>query len=119
MAHQTYLRCRYMNMAELRYMQDSIAESLTFWRECRDQFFILFMDGPYFVVPEAPPSFLIRALHLLQRLLRFMLCFDSELVNKVRNLTLVSCSCPSLISCLVQNLMLIDAYLILERELEH
>src|ERR1700733_5060461 len=110
MAHQTYLRCRYMNMAELRYMQDSIAESLTFWRECRDQFFILFMDGPYFVVPEAPPSFLIRALHLLKRLLRFMLCFDSDLVNKVRKCL---AECIFGLTSLLQNLMLIDAYLIL------
>ncbi len=27
-----------MNMAELRYLQDYIGESLAFWTECRDQY---------------------------------------------------------------------------------
>lgn len=27
-----------MNMAELRYLQDAVSDSLTFWREFRDQY---------------------------------------------------------------------------------
>lgn len=71
-----------MNMAELSYLQDSIGESLAFWRECKDQFLLLFMDGSRFMVENPTPSLLGRALHLVKRLLRFMLCFDSELINK-------------------------------------
>jgi hypothetical protein len=77
----------YMNMAELRYLQDSIGDSLAFWRECKDQFLLLFMDGSRFMADNAPPTLLGRALHLVKRLLRFMLCFDVELINKVSPLS--------------------------------
>jgi len=113
-----------MNMAELRYLQDAIGDSLAFWRECKDQFFLLFMDGPRFSVENASPCLLGRALHLVKRLMRFMLCFDGEL-NKAG----LSPSPPLRIGLMLigghhpvtgkQNLMLIDAYLWLERELEH
>ncbi|KAL6077951.1 Tetratricopeptide repeat domain containing protein [Balamuthia mandrillaris] len=88
----------YMNMAELRYLQDRITEGLAFWRECRDHLLLLFMDGPHVLLQGAPPKFLRKLQHLLKRVLRFMFCFESELINK--------------------NLMLIDAYLLLHIELE-
>jgi len=85
-------------MAELRYLQDSIADSIVFWRECRDQLLMLFMDGPNFMLQEAPSGFVYQVFVLLKRVVRFMLCFESELINK--------------------NLMLIDAYLLLQNNLE-
>eukprot|EP01087_Luapelamoeba_hula_P007472 TRINITY_DN1836_c0_g1_i1.p1 TRINITY_DN1836_c0_g1~~TRINITY_DN1836_c0_g1_i1.p1 ORF type:complete len:2622 (-),score=441.85 TRINITY_DN1836_c0_g1_i1:2-7072(-) len=89
----------YMNMAELRYLQDQLTDALAFWRECRDQVLILFMDGPHLLLKQYTPSFLAKLQHLMKRLVRFMLCYDSELINK--------------------NLLLFDAYLFLEREIDN
>lgn len=73
-----------MNLAEVRYLQGNIDSALAYWTECKDQILTLYMDGPILMMGNtAPACFIESLLGILQRVVRFMFCFDGAFVNKV------------------------------------
>jgi hypothetical protein len=89
----------YITMAECRYLQGRMMASQSFWNECKDVLFTLFMNESEVVVAKgAPPGFLQKLLSILTRLVRLMFCYESFFIN--------------------QNLAVVDALLMLEIELE-
>eukprot|EP00761_Pharyngomonas_kirbyi_P003918 gb/GECH01003922.1/.p1 GENE.gb/GECH01003922.1/~~gb/GECH01003922.1/.p1 ORF type:complete len:1560 (+),score=344.98 gb/GECH01003922.1/:1-4680(+) len=89
----------YITMAELRYLEGQNKSSQAFWEECRRILFQMFMDGPSILVArEAPPGFMSKLYHLLKRLVRLLLCYDTQYINS--------------------NLIVIDAFLKSEIDLD-
>ena len=89
----------YLNMAELRYLQDRKDSALAFWCECKDLLFQLFFDGQEFIMKDVPPYFIRKILGHLRRLVRLLLAFETPFINK--------------------NLVVLDALLLLEIEHDH
>mmetsp|Transcript_10438 Transcript_10438/g.38823 ORF Transcript_10438/g.38823 Transcript_10438/m.38823 type:complete len:2245 (-) Transcript_10438:1910-8644(-) len=88
----------YITMAELRCLQGRKMSSQEYWTECLHIMFTLFMKGTQVVVRKgAPPGFLEGILNVVKRLVRLMFCYHKQFVN--------------------DNLAVIDALLMLEREL--
>ncbi len=88
----------YLNLAELRFLQKDTTAALTFWKECVDSLQALFMDGVTPLGRLLPPKFYRKLAELFKRAVRFMFCFGSELVNKVRMLSPgLVCVCEGLI----------------------
>jgi len=52
--------------------------------------YVLFLDGPMLLLKTSPPGFIDKLFALIKRAVRFMMCFDSELINKVTACTLGS-----------------------------
>eukprot|EP00761_Pharyngomonas_kirbyi_P000662 gb/GECH01000662.1/.p1 GENE.gb/GECH01000662.1/~~gb/GECH01000662.1/.p1 ORF type:complete len:1950 (+),score=340.90 gb/GECH01000662.1/:1-5850(+) len=89
----------YIGMAELRFMGGRSASAQRFWTECRNIVFNLFMDDSEVVFSTgAPPGFLLRLFGVVKRLVRLLMLFDTDMVQS--------------------NLDVIDAFLLLERELD-
>jgi len=73
-----------MNMAEIRWLEQCMAASLTYWTECRDTLFAFFIESTDPVLlHDAAPDFRLRIYNVFQRLVRLLLCFETEIINKV------------------------------------
>eukprot|EP01105_Mastigella_eilhardi_P012008 TRINITY_DN2763_c0_g1_i4.p1 TRINITY_DN2763_c0_g1~~TRINITY_DN2763_c0_g1_i4.p1 ORF type:complete len:2232 (-),score=562.22 TRINITY_DN2763_c0_g1_i4:75-6770(-) len=88
----------YMNMAELRLLQSKKEAAISYWKECRDLVFQLYMDGPTYMFKSAPASNIAKMLNLFGRMVKFLFCMDKEFIN--------------------QNLMVVDTYITLEINME-
>lgn len=91
------LQC-YINLAEIRFLQDKFASALAFWKECADTYFSLFMNGSQSVlITKATPGFSANMKTFFKRVVRLLMCLDSEQIN--------------------QNLIVLDAYILYEVDL--
>eukprot|EP01117_Protostelium_nocturnum_P012758 TRINITY_DN4720_c0_g1_i1.p1 TRINITY_DN4720_c0_g1~~TRINITY_DN4720_c0_g1_i1.p1 ORF type:complete len:2345 (+),score=886.19 TRINITY_DN4720_c0_g1_i1:144-7178(+) len=88
----------FMNMAELKYLQGETETAIAFWNECKELIVNIFMDGQTLLGKGSPPPIIGKIFKTFQRITRFLFCYDSEFIN--------------------QNLNVIDAYLLLQYDLE-
>lgn len=76
-----------MNMAEVYYLAGEKDASLSYWKECRDIIWAMYMDGPVLMMRSAPLFFLSSVFSVIQRLARLLLCFGSEMI--IKNITVL------------------------------
>lgn len=88
----------YMNMAELRYLQGKKDIAISFWKECKENLSLYFLDSSKVILNEAPLSFLQNLYHISKRLVRFLFLMPRNFINN--------------------HLSIIDTYLLLENDIE-
>lgn len=74
----------YITAAECKYLQGKISSSKSFWCECRDVLFTLFVDSETHVILSTgtPLGVLEKIMAILKRMVRLLLCFEPDFVNK-------------------------------------
>eukprot|EP01094_Clydonella_sp_ATCC50884_P029158 TRINITY_DN9038_c0_g1_i1.p1 TRINITY_DN9038_c0_g1~~TRINITY_DN9038_c0_g1_i1.p1 ORF type:complete len:1772 (-),score=512.93 TRINITY_DN9038_c0_g1_i1:20-5335(-) len=71
----------YLNIAELRFLEEDTAGAFRYWSECRDALVSLFLL-PVLGKSTTPASMLRKLWRLTSRLVRFMFTMESETINK-------------------------------------
>lgn len=90
--------CSYLNMAELRYIEGNVELSRSYWEECISVLSQYFLDRTKVLLNEAPLSFLEKIHNIIKRATRLLFFFPTDILNK--------------------NLFIIDAYLLLEHDID-
>ncbi|EFC47665.1 predicted protein [Naegleria gruberi] len=74
----------YITSAECKYLQGKISSAKSFWCECRDVLFTLFIDSDSHVILSSgtPLGVIEKLMIIVKRMVRLLFCFEPEFVNQ-------------------------------------